>query len=128
MSLDCGSLNMIFDVFLSRWACIGIFLALIFLNSFINLLAMASINHGTRYKTEFSKQCFIKKFLLINNPNYPSKSFVIITKINYIALLILLLAIICHMIIYSQITSIVVQTTSILAFITLGIFTMKIRW
>ena len=127
MYFNCGSLNMIFDVFLSRWACIGIFLGLILINSIFNLLIMILINHKTKFKTQFSKQSFIKRFLLMNNPNYPSKSFVIITKINYVALIILLLATICHMIIYSQITSIIVQIASILEIIILGIFIIKIR-
>ena len=127
MYFDCGSLNMIFDVFLSGWACLGIFLGLILINSIFNLLIMTLINHKTKFKTQFSKQSFIKRFLLMNNPNYPSKSFVIITKINYIALFILLLAMICHMIIYSQITSIVVQIASIFEIIIFAIFIIKIR-
>ncbi len=96
-------------VFLSYGASIGIVFSLLGLFIFTNLGLMLGIKINSGPKSYYNKQNFIKKLLLLNNPNIPSKFFVIMTYVNYIMYGLVIIAFICHMAIYNQTSSLVFQ-------------------
>ena len=105
----------IFEIFLSSWACVIIFLCIFVLTFvFLNLPMIFIIKNAVGYKSYFYRQPFIKKILLLNNPNYPNKAYVVLTWIHYAFLILLLIAIICHIVLQLQVTSIIVQCISII--------------
>lgn len=110
-------------IFLSYGASIGIVLGLIVINAFVNFFFMQNIKLALGHKSYYSNQSFIKKILLINNPNIPNKFFKILTYINYIIYVLVVIAFICHMIVYNQISSLVFQCISYVSLMIFFIFT-----
>lgn len=111
-----------FGVFLSCLAGVGIVLGMLFLNAVFNLVMMLEIRSISGYKSYYSKQRFIKRFLLINNPNLPNIVFKIMTYVNYVILLLLVISCICHFIVYNQLTSDILHCCALLSWCFLLIY------